>query len=86
MKGRSECDALSLSWKKEIGLTRAKFVGEAISNGLSMGVWLEKKKNLVEETKISGWKLKGDSGKTLETWEEGELRKARVAKGRSQAW
>lgn len=44
MKGRSECDALSLSWKKEIGLTRAKFVGEAISNGLSMRVWLEKKK------------------------------------------
>lgn len=44
MKGRSECDALSLSWKKEIGLTGAKFVGEAISNGLSMGVWLEKKK------------------------------------------
>lgn len=80
MKGRSECDALSLSWKKEIVLTRAKFVGEAISNGLSMGVWL------VEETKISGWKLKGGSGKTLETWEEGELRTARVAKGRSQAW
>lgn len=44
----------------EIGLIDgAKLVGGAISNRLSMRVWLEKKK-LVGETRISGWSLKGD--------------------------
>lgn len=54
---------------------------EAISNGCSY-----RRKSLVEETRISGWNLKGGSGKKLETLEEGELRTVRVTKGRSQAW